>query len=91
MLPPATPLTHWRDLTQSGIEEGQRNNAIASLAGYLLWHGVDTSVGLQLLLGWNRLRCQPPLPDDEVARTVESISRLHFEQVAKHEEVGPDA
>ncbi|HVC10460.1 MAG TPA: primase alpha helix C-terminal domain-containing protein, partial [Burkholderiales bacterium] len=56
--------------------EGVRNNTIASLAGHLLWHGVDAPVALELLLAWNRLRCDPPLADEEVARVLESIARL---------------
>jgi hypothetical protein len=24
------------------------------------------------------MRCQPPLPEDEVVRTIESIARLHL-------------
>lgn len=68
---------YWRHLVHAGVSEGQRNNTIASLAGHLLWHGVDPLIVLELLLSWNRTRCRPPLPDAEVARTVESITRLH--------------
>jgi hypothetical protein len=64
-------------LVKEGIQEGERNNAIASLAGHLFWHGIDPTVVLDLLLCWNAHRCRPPLPDDEVARTVDSIMRLH--------------
>ena len=71
------PLAHWRDLVREGVEAGQRNNTIASFAGHLLWHGVDPPVARELLLCWNRVRCRPPLSDDEVSRTVESIARLH--------------
>jgi hypothetical protein len=71
------PLAYWRRLVREGVAEGQRNSTIASLSGHLLWHGVDPEVVLELMLSWNRLRCRPPLPDAEVARTVESISRLH--------------
>lgn len=71
------PIAHWRALVQEGVAQGQRNNTIASLAGHLLWHGVDPQVVLELLLAWNRVRCRPPLADDEVARVVESILRLH--------------
>ncbi|WP_333841205.1 bifunctional DNA primase/polymerase [Pelomicrobium sp.] len=71
------PITHWRTLVQEGVAQGQRNNTIASLAGHLLWHGVDPQVVLELLLAWNRVRCRPPLADDEVVRVVESILRLH--------------
>lgn len=70
-------LQHWRSLVRGGVEEGERNNSIASLSGHLLWHGVDPGVVLELLLCWNRVRCRPPLSDAEVARTVESIARLH--------------
>jgi hypothetical protein len=69
------PIAHWRQLTREGVPEGERNNTIASLAGHLLWHGVDPAVVMELLLCWNRLRCRPPLADEEVAGVVESITR----------------
>jgi hypothetical protein len=62
------------------VAEGGRNNAIASLSGHLLWHGVDEQVVIELLLCWNRSRCRPPLSDEEVVRTVESIVRTHHRQ-----------
>jgi hypothetical protein len=71
------PREYWREVAHRGVLAGQRNNTIASFTGHLLWHGVDPEVVLDLLLAWNRVRCQPPLPDDEVARTVQSIARLH--------------
>jgi hypothetical protein len=74
------PLAHWRRLVREGVVEGERNNTLASLTGHLLWHGVDPEVALELLLAWNRARCRPPLPDDEVARVVASIARLHERQ-----------
>jgi len=70
-------LDDWRQLTREGVPEGQRNSTIASLTGHLLWHGVDPQVALELLLAWNRTRCRPPLDDTEVARVVQSITRLH--------------
>lgn len=71
------PTAHWRELARRRIREGERNNTIASLAGHLLWHGVDAEVVLELLAAWNRAQCDPPLADEEVARVVESIARLH--------------
>ena len=71
------PLAYWRSLARGGVAEGQRNSTIASFAGHLLWHGVDPEVTLELLLAWNRERCQPPLDDEEVARVVASITKLH--------------
>jgi hypothetical protein len=68
---------YWQQLVKQGIGQGERNNTIASLSGHLLWHGVDADVVMELLLCWNRMRCSPPLDDDEVMRTVQSITRLH--------------
>lgn len=72
-------LADWRQLVREGVPEGQRNSTIASLAGHLLWHQVDPEIVLELLLGWNRLRCRPPLDDAEVAQVVNNIVRLHFD------------
>jgi hypothetical protein len=80
------PLGFWRDLLAEGIAEGGRNSAIASISGHLLWHGVDEQVLIELLLAWNRIRCRPPLPDDEVIRTVESIARTHHRQESPDDE-----
>lgn len=88
------PLAHWRRLVREGVAEGERNNTLASLTGHLLRHGVDPEVALELLLAWNRMRCRPPLPDDEVARVVQSVARLHEREagMAERDAVphGPD-
>lgn len=68
---------YWRRLVAEGVGAGQRNSTVASLTGHLLWHGVDPEVALELMLAWNRQRCRPPLSDEEVARTVQSIERTH--------------
>ena len=70
-------LADWQALVHEGVAEGERNSTIASLTGHLLWHGVDPQVALELMLAWNRMRCRPPLDDEEVARVVASITRLH--------------
>jgi hypothetical protein len=74
---PGHSIAYWQQLVKQGVTKGQRNNTIASLCGHLLWHGVDVDVVMELLLCWNRIRCSPPLDDDEVMRTVQSITRLH--------------
>ena len=70
------PIAHWRRLVREGVREGERNNTIA-LAGHLLRHRVDAPVVMEVLLCWNRVRCQPPLVDEEVVSVVEGIKRLH--------------
>ncbi|UCH47887.1 MAG: bifunctional DNA primase/polymerase [Betaproteobacteria bacterium] len=79
------PLSYWRSLVREGVDEGQRNSTIASLAGHLFHRGIDEQVVLELLLTWNRARCRPPLSDHEVARVVESISRLHEREASRED------
>lgn len=74
---PGHSLEHWRQLVREGVGEGMRNNTIASLSGHLFWHGIDADIVIELLSCWNRIRCSPPLDDDEVIQTVLSIFRLH--------------
>lgn len=71
------PAAYWRHLVHDGVREGARNDTIASLTGHLLWRDVDLAVITELLLCWNGTRCRPPLGEDEVVRTVESIARTH--------------
>lgn len=75
--PAGHALGHWRALVRDGADEGRRNDTIASLTGHLLWHGVDPDVVLELMRCWNRIRCRPPLPVDEVEGVVRSIARAH--------------
>ena len=82
---PGHPAAFWRGLIRGGVAEGQRNNSIASITGHLLWRGVDPVVIKELLLCWNRVRCRPPLPDDEVAWTVDSIRRTHERHTRQEE------
>lgn len=75
--PHGHPIEYWRRLVHDGVKAGLRNSTIASFSGHLLWHGVDPDVILELMLAWNRVRCDPPLDDEEVIETVMSIERTH--------------
>lgn len=70
----AHPPEEWRRLAREGVPEGERNDRCTRLVGHLLRHDVDALVTLELVLAWNRSRCQPPLPDGEVVAIVESIA-----------------
>ncbi|MHB1845348.1 MAG: bifunctional DNA primase/polymerase [Deltaproteobacteria bacterium] len=67
-------VSFWRQKTSEPIVEGSRNEAIAQLSGHLLRRGVDPFVALDLLRALNQTRCRPPLSDDEIQRTVNSIA-----------------
>lgn len=57
------------------IREGQRNATLTSLAGSLRRRGASYEAILAALQEENRLRCDPPLPDDEVMRIAKSVAR----------------
>lgn len=71
---PGVRLAQRRDLLKLGAAEGSRNASVASLAGHLLRREVDPHAVLDLLRAWNSARNSPPLPDEEVLSTVESIA-----------------
>jgi hypothetical protein len=68
------PPQHWARIAREGVVEGARNHTAASLVGHLLRQGVDPHVVYDLAICWNRVRNNPPLPDQEVGSTVRSIA-----------------
>lgn len=71
------PVTHWREIAQ-GVGEGQRNQAVAALTGRLLSRGFDPIEAAALVMAWNTCYNQPPLPDHEVSRTIDSIAKREW-------------
>jgi hypothetical protein len=71
----AAPSESWQHLVCQGVEQGERNQALARLAGHLLRRYVDPRVTLELLQSWNQTRCRPPLPPAEITNTINSIAR----------------
>ena len=69
------PPDEWAALVRKGADHGTRNASVARLAGYLLRRRPAPLVALELLKTWNLVRCRPPLDEDELVRTVDSIAR----------------
>lgn len=57
------------------ISEGGRNHVLTSLAGTMRRRGMARPAILAALHEENRLKCDPPLGDEEVQRIAESVSR----------------
>lgn len=64
--------SYWLDIIQ-GLGEGQRNNAAASLAGYLLKRYIDPYLVVEILRLWNE-RNRPPLDPCELETIINSIA-----------------
>ncbi len=57
------------------IPRGSRNDALASLAGTMRRRSASQQAITVALCEMNRTQCDPPLPDEEVRKIAESISR----------------
>ncbi len=66
----------------NAIPEGQRNDALARLAGTMRRVGMSRPEILAALAQINADRCTPPLPPSEVERIAASICRYEPDQVA---------
>ena len=74
------PPAQWRELVEAGAPEGTRDSTVTKLAGHLLRHHVDPYVALVFLQSWNTTHCNPPLPDGDIQRIVNSIASKEFKR-----------
>ncbi|MDS3931219.1 primase alpha helix C-terminal domain-containing protein [Staphylococcus epidermidis] len=63
--------SYWREIA-FGVGEGERNQTLASLTGYLLRRYVDANLVYGLVSAW-AMTCRPPIEQKEVNRTIKSI------------------
>lgn len=63
--------SYWRDVA-FGVGEGERNQTLASLIGYLLRRYVDANLVYGLVSAW-AMTCTPPIEQKEVNQTFISI------------------
>ncbi|WP_458383575.1 primase alpha helix C-terminal domain-containing protein [Staphylococcus caledonicus] len=63
--------SYWRDLA-FGVGEGERNQALASISGYLLRRYVEPELVYGLVSAW-AMNCSPPIEQEEVNKTFISI------------------
>jgi len=72
--PVADSKQKWYEKLLAGVSSGGRNEAATRLAGRYLGLGMSETEVFSLLKGWNSYN-DPPLPLDELRRTVRSISQ----------------
>ena len=59
------------------VPEGQRNETLARLAGWLMQSGMGLDDAEAMMRDYNAVACRPPLPVAEVERIARSVSRYH--------------
>ena len=69
-----TPL---RDIIHGGIQEGGRNDNLASFVGGLIHKGLDASQTMDLAIDWNQTLL-PPLDISELQKTHDNIWNTHI-------------
>lgn len=67
------PQADWVTEMLAGVGEGGRNDAAARLAGYLYGKNLPLDILSSMMTLWNQ-RNSPPLPAEELQRTIVSIS-----------------
>lgn len=69
------PRDPWPDILRKRAPEGQRNQTITKIAGYLLRNpSFNHYSALELAFAWNLAYCDPPLSRDEVLGVFNSIA-----------------
>lgn len=77
--------------TWPDVYEGGRNEDLAKFVGVLLTYtepAKDQRTLYRLVGQWNTTKCHPPLPNDEVRRTVESICKKEKAKQAAEQALG---
>jgi hypothetical protein len=72
---PQCPTTQASSDVGDVIEDGSRNKTLTSIAGTLRRRGLDADGIFAALSGINIQKCEPPLPEIEVARIAHSVAR----------------
>lgn len=68
----AHSVEHWKTIL-NGVGQGGRNHSAASLTGFLLRKNIDPEIAYMLVRGWNLGLNNPPLDEQELAKTFMSI------------------
>ena len=77
--PARKPENYWAKIIQ-GVREGERNMSAASLAGYLLRHGIAAPIVYELMLLWNE-RNNPPESVEVIEATFHSILKRDLKRL----------
>jgi hypothetical protein len=70
----ATPPEEWQALALQGVDQGQRNQNVAKIAGLLFRRLPDPILAAELVACFNAVKCRPPLEAVELKRTIDSIA-----------------
>lgn len=67
-----------KHIIKNGAEQGKRNNTAAALASFYKQRGYSEEKAMDRLTKWNESVCQPPLREQEIRITLQSIYRGEY-------------
>ena len=76
----------YADVLKNGAQQGHRNHSAAKLIGHLLGKGNDESVIWEMVKQWNAAKNNPPLDENELRKTFDSIKDLNAKNGKKEKE-----
>lgn len=77
----------YADILQHGATEGNRNHTVTKLVGHLLGKGIPAAESWELVKIWNLTKNNPPLAEDEMRRTFDSIKKSQELKLKTEKEV----
>lgn len=77
------------DLIKDGVDSGQRNTALVSYTGHLIWRGLLKDEIKVLTNEWNRNN-RPPLPKEELDSTVEDCYARYVKDARDNNDVSTE-
>ena len=75
---PGGEIPQWLFTALGSVAQGQRNDTAARIIGHVLRRYVEPQLAYVLLSAWNASHCRPPLQQDELARTFESVLAMEL-------------
>lgn len=76
----ATDPEEWLKLITQGVDQGERNQSIAKIAGLLFRRLPEPAMAAELIVCWHQIKCHPPLAADELKRTLDSIAEREMQR-----------
>jgi hypothetical protein len=89
--PPGRTPEQWLSLVTSGVEQGARNDSVTRLAGLLFRYlpAQHAEITATLIAAWNEVAVRPPLSQDELWRTLDSVAARELRRRGLEHERAP--
>lgn len=75
--PPGRTPEDWERTISAPVAEGRRNQTLAEVSG-LLFRRLPAATAAEMAYCWAKQKLRPPLPEDEIRRTIDSIAGCEF-------------